>query len=133
MFYFTEFLGDEKSILYQFFIGAHKLLLGNYLHIPIADKLPISVNGFHFAKIIQDILAPFYFFLNTSYTSEIIDIDDIHFPKQINIESVARTEIKNIFSEETKYKFHINEEGLKQFIIQQSSTQIVIKIDSIYT
>ena len=85
--YFTDFYGDRQSLLYYFYLGAHKQLLGFYLDMEITDRLPLD--GFYNGglKFLQDIIAPFYIFLNTEFSSRFTAVDDVYHPTQIQIKS----------------------------------------------
>ncbi len=69
--YFINFKGDKNSLLYHFYLGAHKVLLGYYQGVEIKDALPVS--GFYsgISKFIQDFTAPFHIYLKANYSAGI--------------------------------------------------------------
>ena len=122
--YFTEFYGDKKSLLYYFYLGAHKILLGYYQNLEVNDLLPVE--GFYSgpAKFFQDFIAPFYIFLKTKYVSRFVSVDDINHPQQIKLSSVAevsaygmenrKIEFELVFSVNKISSFTITEKGKKR-------------------
>lgn len=74
--YFTSFKGDHESLLYYFYLAAHKVLLSYFEGLRISDTLPVT--DFHNGpvKIVQDIIAPFYLFLKTKYVAAFKKEDD---------------------------------------------------------
>ncbi|QEC79880.1 urea transporter [Mucilaginibacter ginsenosidivorax] len=71
MFYFTSFYGDKKSILYNFYLAAYKVIFNNAEAMPITDKLPLNETANKLLLWIQDVIAPFYGFINIKYNSDI--------------------------------------------------------------
>lgn len=65
--YFTEFKGDKNSLLYYFYLGAYKVLLGYYPGLTVEDKLPLDSFYSGIQKYIQDFAAPFYMYLKARY------------------------------------------------------------------
>ena len=88
--YFTEFAGDKNSLLYHFFIGARKILLGYYDQMEVTDILPMS--GFYSgaSTFIQDFVAPFKIYLKGNYVSMFKSADDLNYPTHITISSSAK-------------------------------------------
>ncbi len=87
--YFTDFYGDRNSLLYYFYLGAYKQLLGFYPGMEIKDRLPVE--GFYkgVTKFLQDFISPFYIFLKTEFRSGFVTIDDAYHPAKIKIGSQA--------------------------------------------
>ena len=106
--YFTDFKGDRKSLLYYFYLGAHKILLGYYDQLEVKDVLPIDGFFTGFAKVIQDFAAPFGIYLKTQYTSKFVAIDDQMSPTKIKISSSAQVKIGNSVRRKIDFDFVIN-------------------------
>lgn len=67
MFYFTTFYGNKKSLLYEFYISAYKILLAD-ADMKLEDKLPanmLSASGILMS--INDLIAPFTSLINSVY------------------------------------------------------------------
>ena len=77
MFYFTTFYGSKKSLLYQFYLIAFKVLLSD-LEKKISDKVPIHMLDTHvIAAGLNDFIAPFANFVTAEYKSSISKIDHV--------------------------------------------------------
>lgn len=81
--YFTHFEGSRKSILYYFYIGFYKVLQATYKDVELQDEVPQNVS-FRFPWLhFQDLLAPFYLFLKSVYTSKLISMDNEYQPNEL--------------------------------------------------
>ena len=106
--YFTEFKGDKKSLLYYFYLGAHKILLGYYYELEVKDVLPIDGFFTGFSKVIQDFVAPFGIYLKTEYSAKFIEIDDPMSPSKIRISSSALVKIGENVKRKIEFDFVLN-------------------------
>lgn len=87
VFYFTAFYGNKKSLLYQFYLGAHKICLGYYQNLVVNDKLsPTNLHVPHF-RWLSDFVAPFYQLMQVNYQAKYVSVDNETTPQQIVISS----------------------------------------------
>lgn len=117
LFYFTDFYGDKRSLLFDLYLGAQKVMLGYYDQMIIEDTLP--PNRFHHPLLLKfhDLVAPFYRFMEVSYQSRFVFSDDVYHPKNIVIHSEVKA---MIFNRETKlraYELHFSSGKLAGFKI----------------
>lgn len=68
-FYFTSFDGNKKSLLYQFYIAAYKILFTADVEGRTTDKFPLQISKFLAWQWLQDVLAPFYIFSKLHFES----------------------------------------------------------------
>jgi urea transporter/murein DD-endopeptidase MepM/ murein hydrolase activator NlpD len=68
IFYFTRFYGDKSALLFRFYQVAYKV---NYSAQPVADSFAIDAESFNPALWLQDVLAPFYSFIQNTYSNSI--------------------------------------------------------------
>jgi len=106
--YFTDFKGDKKSLLYYFYLGAHKILLGYYHELEVKDVLPIDGFFTGFSKVIQDFVAPFGIYLKTEYSAKFMEIDDPMSPSKIRISSSALVKIGENVKRKIEFYFVLN-------------------------
>ena len=106
--YFTDFKGDKKSLLYYFYLGAHKILLGYYYELEVKDVLPIDGFFTGFSKVIQDFVAPFGIYLKTEYSAKFMEIDDPMSPSKIRISSSALVKIGENVKRKIEFDFVLN-------------------------
>lgn len=122
--YFTEFIGDKNSLLYYFYLGAHKILLGYYQGMEIKDKLPIEGIYSGFSKIIQDFVAPFYIYLKADFSSVFSFIDDEANPAHIEIRSSASVKTGNRIQRSIDFNFKLKENKIHSFEIVENGKKI---------
>jgi hypothetical protein len=69
VFYFSNYFGTKKSLLYHFYLSAYKVVLSAEMNMTVTDNYPINVFGYHPLRWLQDIIAPFYIFIKIKYVS----------------------------------------------------------------
>ncbi len=122
VFYFTDFYGDDESLLKHFYYGAQNILLGYYKNAKIKDEL--MIDGF-FNKLItglHDFTAPFFHYCKVNYNFEFSYCDNEHNPSEISfnthcIASIGKKEYKRI-----DYTFHLKEGKITSFQINKNKT-----------
>lgn len=88
MFYFTSFYGEQKSLLYFFYLTAYKVLLGYYENIEISDFFPLHIIRKNRLSLwIHDIVAPFYQYIKAQYSIRPVWSDSPVNPGQIRLSS----------------------------------------------
>lgn len=125
VFYFTEFYGDKKSLLYQFFISAHKILLGYYHQMNINDELPLNSLFSGMVLYLQDFTAPFIRFVKADYNAVFSVIDDFNFPKFIKIETQASIGFSKKNLKVINSEIVINNGSIQYFTIENGNTKIL--------
>ena len=123
--YFTEFTGDRKSLLYHFFIGARKILLGYYDQMEVNDILPMT--GFYsgMATFVQDFIAPLKIYLKGTYVSKFVSVDDLNFPTRIIITSCAKANAATKVLKEMNFEFEIAKNKIKTFKVMNENKTII--------
>ena len=125
--YFTSFTGDRDSLLYYFFLGAHKILLSYFQDMEVTDFLPIE--GFHsgLSKFFQDFIAPFHIYLHADYVSRFTTIDDSQNPGMIRVSSSATARAgANVFRK-LDFNLDLSENRLSQFSVKEKELCITAR------
>ena len=122
VFYFTDFEGDTNSILYHFYLAAYKVSLCTATELTIKDTLPIHLIKPPILKLLQDICAPFFVFLNPTYKSRSTESNSNHTLKIYS--SVNWLNKKN--GETTNYEISFEKESISKLKIQQKQTCQII-------
>ena len=76
MMYFTHFEGQRNSLLYLFYLSAHKVALGLEKGLLITDHIAVNKVFGAGALFLQDLLLPFFQFLRVDYV--------LHYPESFN-------------------------------------------------
>ncbi|MEY3413059.1 MAG: hypothetical protein RIQ70_1749 [Bacteroidota bacterium] len=122
--YFTEFYGDKNSLLYHFYLGAHKIVMGFYQDMEVKDTLPISVFHLNVAKILHDFTAPFFQYIKTTYVASFTKVDDPYFPQHVEIASSIKAHIGNTVYKKIDFHLLIQNNQVQQFNIYKNKETI---------
>lgn len=95
-FYFISFDGDKESLLYQFYVGAHKVLFSYYQDMVIEDSLPIYDVFKPVNRFLNDFILPFTNTLKAKYSLNYMSIDDHLYPR--NIKLASEVQLKSMIS-----------------------------------
>lgn len=87
LFYFTNFVGNQQSKLYYFYLALHKILLGYYQNLTVNDHLPITTFNRNVGLFLHDFIAPFYQMYSVKYNSKFTFLDNPLFPEKIEVTS----------------------------------------------
>ncbi len=130
--YFTNFFGDKTSALYYFYLAAYKVLLGYYQDLKITDKLPI--NSLHNSSFIylQDSIAPFYLFIQKTFSLTYHSIDIISAPSEIILKSEVHTNIAGYNTETLSFQLTLTQKGIEQLVVYQGDRKIVMEWETNY-
>jgi len=60
IFYFTNFIGNRKTFLYRFFLGAHRVVFHVDPDITYQDEIPLHLYSNSLYRYFNDFVAPFY-------------------------------------------------------------------------
>lgn len=86
-FYFTSFEGNKNSLLYSFYINAHKILFSYYQDMVISDSLPIYDVFKPLNRLVNDFILPFKNLLSAEYRLTYFSIDDYLYTRNIVLQS----------------------------------------------
>lgn len=86
-FYFTSFEGNKNSLLYSFYINAHKILFSYYQDMVISDSLPIYDVFKPMNRLANDFILPFKNLLKAEYRLTYFSIDDYMYTRNIVLQS----------------------------------------------
>jgi len=116
--YFISFKGDKNSLLYYFYLGAHKILLGYYRGLEVNDALPVS--GFYggLSKFLQDFTAPFYIYLKANYSAAFSEIDNEQNPGKVIITSTAWKGSKKTGNDKMEFEMELSDNVLSKFTVK---------------
>ena len=123
VFYFTAFEGSKKSLLYLFYLGAYKVLLGYYKNADLRDRMSLEEVLPSALRIIHDFTAPFFQYARVDYHFKFLETDSEHSPTKIAFESNCEATIFGKTQRKLTYRFDIEKDRIsfnqneKQFVI----------------
>jgi urea transporter/murein DD-endopeptidase MepM/ murein hydrolase activator NlpD len=120
MFYFYDFEGDRRSLLFLFYSAAYRLLLTARKDLPISDELPLMYYRTAFRAWLQDFLAPFYLYSRVSYTSGCTYFDNEFNPQTLTLESSVVVHPDRNGRLNHKFTLKFGNQQLQQFRIESN-------------
>lgn len=127
LFYFTDFYGSKKSLLFDFYLATQKILQGYYQDMNINDS--IAATRFHaqWALWLQDIIAPFYQFMKVSYQSTFRTLDNTYAPNHIVINSKVKALLGKYTLKQKDYELTFSNGRLSHWKVSQNN-QLLLDI-----
>lgn len=131
LFYFYDFIGNKKSLLFHFYLAMQKIMLANYKNVEITDW--IMPNYIYPKKIqwLQDFIAPFAQLLKGKYISKIETKEQAN-SSEINIKSMVKTNTFGIEKETLKSYLLIKNNKIDTLEIIKHNKKITLKCTGIF-
>ncbi len=121
MLYFTDFEGDRKSLLFNFYLAAYRQLLGYYENIKIKDNVPLIHFNSMLPQFFQDFAAPFYLFTKANYTASFTYADNIYAPQKLIIKTEIETKLINYTFKKVNFEFELKDNKIHRFTIHNKN------------
>jgi hypothetical protein len=86
-FYFTTFEGNKNSLLYYFYLSAHKIIFTYYQDLTVTDSLPVYEVFKPISRLLNDFILPFTNTLKAQYKLTYASIDDYLYTKNMVLKS----------------------------------------------
>ena len=123
MFYFTQFIGDKNSALFDFYTGAYKVMLGFYDGLELHDDFPVDAIYSGFLKGMLDVASPFYQVVKANYHVVYTSIDDSLEPEWAKLNSSLEVKAIGSVKKSKEFSFEIDRNGVSKFIVSNGTTQ----------
>jgi len=118
--YFTHFEGDRSSMLFRFFIGAYKIMLGYYRNLLVKDNFPVNTFNNHLLAFFQDFVSPFWLFTRSEYLLEYQGMSDELMQTDIRLHSTATVLIGKYVIKKFEFELFVETNGLSHFVIKEN-------------
>jgi hypothetical protein len=128
--YFTHFEGDKSSLLFKFFLGAYKVMMGYYRNLLVKDQYPVNTFNNRFAGLLQDFVAPFFLFTRSDYNLRYLGMDDALMQTNIRLHSEVSARIGSHEIRKMECELFIGPHGLERFIIHENEKETEVKLVS---
>ncbi len=128
--YFTFFEGDRSAILYKFFLGAYKVMLGYYKDLQVKDQYPVNTFNNALAGLVQDFVSPFIIFTRSEYLLSYLGMDDALMQTNIRLRSEVSARIGSYELKKMECNLFIGIHGLERFIIRENEKETAVKMVS---
>lgn len=121
MLYFTDFEGDKKSLLFNFYLALYRQLLGYYSSVKIKDTVPLIHFNSKWIQFFQDFVAPFYLFTKANFTSTFTYADNIYAPQKVIINSEVETKLVNFIFKKINFELELKDNKIHRFVIHKKN------------
>jgi urea transporter len=125
--YFTSFEGNRRSLLYYFYLGAYKVLLGFNKGLTVEDTVPLFQVKTGIGRWLQDFLAPFHIFQIIQYRLEYAGQDDALRPTEIALRSTVGVRQDDGWRHPLRFSFVIKYDRLHRFEVQGGKVALSAK------
>ena len=126
--YFTHFDGDKTSILYKFFLGTYKVMMGYYRNLLVKDQYPVNTFNNRAAELVQDFFAPFVLFTQSEYNLRYLGMDDALMQTNIRLRSEISARIGRYEIKKMELELFVGAGGLERFIIHENEKETEVKL-----
>lgn len=126
--YFTHFEGDKASLLFKFFLGAYKIMLGYYENLQVRDQFAVNTFNGTVIRLIQDFIAPFTIFTRSEYCLRYLGMDDALMQTKFRLRSVVSARVGSHQIKKMECELFVGAHGLEHFSIHEEGKEIVVNI-----
>ncbi len=126
--YFTHFEGDRSSILFKFFLGAYKVMLGYYRNLLVKDQYPVNTFNNRIAGFFQDFAAPFILFTRSEYLLSYIGMEDAIMQTNIRLRSEVSARVGKMEIKKMECEMFVCTHGLERFTIHENENTTEVKL-----
>lgn len=126
--YFTHFEGNKSSLLFKFYLGAYKIMMGYYSNLLVKDRLPVNTFNNPLVKLGQDFLAPFLIFSCSEYSLTYLNMNDALMQTNIRLRSMIRAKVGRHEIKKLECELFVGPEGLERFVIHESKRLTEVRL-----
>ncbi len=119
--YFTAFTGNQRSVLFQFYLSVYKVMYGYYQDMVVKDIFPINIIRRPGLIFLQDIVAAFYIFLKTEYTLQYVSKEEDLNLSYFELEGNNEFKIFGKLISRSEFKIKVDNEGIMQLQIDNKA------------
>lgn len=117
VFYFYNFVGSKRSLLYYYFLATYKAPLGFYKDLNVEDTIAINHVYTKLGLLIQDFIAPFYIFLKADFNLVYKEKDDEINPSLLTFNSSVIKSFLGFKTENVKFEISVSKESINEITV----------------
>lgn len=123
LFYFTRFVGDKRSPLFQFYMGAYKVMLGFYQNLKVDDNFPVDDIYSGLLKGLLDVASPFYPVVKADFELVYSEIDDSLEPEWLKLQSSLQVKALGATRIQKDFSINLNQDGIAGFTVSSNGVE----------
>jgi urea transporter len=124
VFYFNNFSGNKKSLLYYFYLAAYRVPLGYYQGLIVRDNYRLDIIAHKIMLPFQDFVAPFFRFVNAGFRLVYNKIEKDFITNYIELESTAEVKYFGRTTRKIEFSIDIQNKNIHKFIIRFNQVHI---------
>ncbi len=124
IFYFTQFSGDENSLMYYFYLGAYKVALGFVSGMVFSDSYPLDILKNSFQRFWQDFIAPFHIYMKANYELKYIKMVDDLSDSTITLAAQSNFTISSRKANNLFFEIKLSQGKFAEFVAKSGSVQL---------
>ncbi len=125
--YFTHFEGDRSSLLFRFFMGAYKIMMGFYPNLLVRDNFPVNTFNNRVSGLLQDFIAPFFMFIRSDFMLSYLKMEDELMQTGIQLKSISKASIGGYEVKKMQCEMFIGAHGLEHLTISENDKVTVVR------
>lgn len=127
VFYFIAYEGSQTTLLYYFYLSSYKIISAFYQDMILNDEFPLTVYPAKGIKLLQDVCAPFYKFLNADYSLQYLREFEEENIKMISLKSTAEFGAFGKVQSSYDFSLTLSPRGIEEFKINHKDLQTTAK------
>jgi urea transporter len=120
LFYFTEFMGDQRSLLFKFYTGLYKVMLGFYPGVEVKDNFPVDIIYSGVLKGLLDVVSPFTKVVKAEYVSISTEKDDALEPEWCRFGSKLNVKALGTVRKTMDFEVSVGIQGIASFVVSEN-------------
>lgn len=125
LFYFTQFKGNKKSLLYSFFLAAFRVMLSVQKELTLTDEIPLHLYTNSPLRLLHDFVAPVFPFLKAQFQLEYEASGSNIGEETIRLKSNTFMKAPHAFSKKHEFSIEIKEYSIKRFLATHQDKTII--------
>ncbi len=126
MMYFTHYAGNKQCLLYYFFLSAFQIQQGFYQDLVIRDSYPLNLIYRQPLLGLQDLIAPFWKFLRSTYSCKYDWIDNEMSPSEIRLLSTAQNSLAGKILQKLDFTLIIQKKGIQKMVVRSKKIEMEV-------
>ncbi len=127
IFYFTNYFGPKTSLLYQFYLCAYTVLLSSDKDLVVKDSYPINVFGWSPVRWLQDIVSPFYIFIQMKFESSVASSQDVLSSGSVQYSSKQTQQLFWWIKQKRTFTLEVNNGQIQSFSSTTHNLKLLIQ------
>ena len=123
LFYFTHYEGSRESLLYLFFLGSYRVIFGFYPNLQLTDRFPVHILTRNPARALQDLLAPFFIFIKSSYRLDYLRMTENISHPEITLHSEANVNLSFRMGKKFNFELVFKGDRIDSFTVRENGKE----------